>query len=75
MKFIEKYNQHRRDCDCLLKCENCEKEEEYKNAYDDDNFWQHVIPAHKCPNCGKSTRDLCIEPEKVITRYLEREVH
>ncbi|MDD5068063.1 MAG: hypothetical protein PHN89_00480 [Candidatus Pacebacteria bacterium] len=75
MKLIKKYNQIRRDCYADLECENCGHKETDKYAYDDDNFWENVIPNRKCSQCGKSTNDLGIEPEKVITRYPEGEQH
>ena len=74
MEVIKKYNQHRRDLYCDMKCESCGYEETDKYAYDDRNFWDNVIPNRKCRECGKSTVDLGLEVKNVPTRYSEFEV-
>ena len=74
MKVLKKYNQFRRDCWCDLECESCGTKETYKDAYDDLNFWDNVIPNRKCDKCGKSTKDLGLEPEKILTKYSSDEV-
>jgi len=71
MKVLKKYNQHRRDCECDLECENCGNLKTNKSAYDDSNFWDNVVPSFNCEKCGKSTNDLGIAPEKITTRYPE----
>lgn len=74
MKVLEKYNQHRRDCYCDLKCEDCGFEETDKYAYDDRNFWDNVIPNRKCKKCGMSSNELGIKADVVPTRYADYEV-
>ena len=69
MKLIKKYNQHRRDCFADLKCENCGNECTNKGAYDDRNYWDKVVPAQTCEECGKSTNDMGLKPENVSTKY------
>jgi hypothetical protein len=71
MKVLKIYNQNRRDCYCDLECESCGNKVTDKYAYDDDNFWVNVIPNSKCQMCGKSTKDLGIEPESIATKYPE----
>ena len=69
MKVTRKFNQSRRDCSIDLICENCSHEETLAGAYDDDNYWINVVPNFKCKNCGKSTNDLGLKPEKIETKY------
>jgi hypothetical protein len=71
MKVIKRYNQHRRDLSIDMECENCSEKQTYDGAYDDANFWQNVVPNFDCPKCGKSTKDLGLEPEGTHTRYPE----
>ena len=74
MKVTKKYNQHRRDCWCDLKCESCGHTETYEGAYDDRNFWDNVVPGFKCDKCGKSSNDLGVKPKVIPTKYDEYEV-
>ena len=74
MKVTKKYNQHRRDCWCDLKCESCGHTETYEGAYDDRNFWDNVVPGFKCDKCGKSSNDLGVKPAGIPTKYDEYEV-
>ena len=74
MKVIRVYNQHRRDCDCDLECESCGHKKTLTSAYDDRNYWDNVIPASKCDQCGKSTKDLGITPEFTGTKYASYEI-
>lgn len=71
MKVTKRYNQSRRDLDIDMKCESCGATASYDSAYDDENFWVNVVPDFKCPACGKSSKDLGIEPEDTHTRYPE----
>lgn len=73
MKFLRKYNQFRRDCDCDLECENCGNLETIKDAYDDRNYWDNVVPNFKCSKCEKSSNDLGIKPIEVATKYADYE--
>lgn len=74
MKLIKKMNQHRRDCDAEVQCEECGNVDIIRGAYDDSNYWINVLPSASCSKCGKSTKDLGIEPEKVTTKYHQNQV-
>lgn len=74
MKVTRRYNQMRRDLNIDLECESCGAADSRRNAYDDRNYWDHVVPNFKCPKCGKSTNDLGIKPENMGTRYAAHEV-
>lgn len=54
-----------------IKCENpeCGKVEKDVSGYDDDNFWQNVLPKKKCGTCTKSTEDMGAQVEPVIPKY------
>jgi len=65
----------RRDCWVDLECESCGNKKTIKSAYDDRNYWDNVVPAFKCDECGKSTKDLGLEVEVMPTRYPEGEQH
>lgn len=69
MKVTRRYNQHRRDLSIDMECENCGTSATYRNAYDDRNFWDNVVPSFKCLQCGKSTKDLGLDVEIMPTRY------
>ena len=69
MKVIKRYDQFRRDLTIDMECESCSYKKTYKHAYDDDNFWINVVPSFKCEKCGKSSKDLGIEPEDTHTKY------
>lgn len=71
MKVTKRYNQHRRDLDIDMECEGCGATDSYGDAYDDENFWVNVVPSFNCPECGKSTKDLGLEPEDTHTKYPE----
>jgi hypothetical protein len=71
MRVTRRYNQLRRDLDIDMECEGCGATDSYSSAYDDRNFWDNVVPEFKCPNCGKSTKDLNLEPEIMPTKYPE----
>lgn len=74
MKVTRKFDQHRRDCSCDMECESCGHQEVNKYAYDDRNFWDNVVPNVKCKSCGKSTKDMGLQPEPIQTRYSDHEV-
>jgi primosomal protein N' len=57
MKILRINRQHRRDFWADYICEHCEKVVKDKSGYDDTNFHQNVIPAMKCPKCGKTAGD------------------
>jgi predicted RNA-binding Zn-ribbon protein involved in translation (DUF1610 family) len=49
-------SQHRRDFQAVYECEHC-GHTHTKSGYDDANFHRNVIPAMKCPKCGKTAAD------------------
>ena len=71
MKVTRRYDQHRRDLSIDMLCEGCGATDSYGSAYDDTNFWVNVVPNFKCPNCGKSSKEMGVEPEDTHTRYPE----
>ena len=56
MKIKTITSQSRRDFTAIYECEHC-GETESGEGYDDDNFHRNVIPAMKCPKCGKTAGD------------------
>ena len=74
MKLIKKISQHRRDCEVELECEWCQKKVVDNGAYDDRNYWDNVIPARKCKFCGKSTNDMGLEIQHIVTKYGVHEI-
>ena len=71
MRVVKRYNQHRRDLDCDLECENCGYKLLIKGAYDDENYWNNVIPGLRCSKCKKSSNQLGTKNIDVSTRYPE----
>jgi hypothetical protein len=55
MKITETYGWHRRDFSFTAKCEHCGNVETNINGYDDDNFYNNVVPDMKCTKCSEST--------------------
>ena len=68
MEITKFLNQHRRDFTAIYECEGCGHTEQ-KGGYDDSNFHDNVVPAMKCPNCGKSRNDLGVVGKKQETKY------
>lgn len=64
----------RRDCYMDIKCESCAAQEIRQYAYDDRNYWDNVLPDRKCKKCGKSSKDLGLDPPRISTRYADYEV-
>jgi len=71
MKVTKRYNQYRRDLCIDMECEGCGATETNITAYDDRNFWDNVVPNFKCKKCGKSSKDLGVQPDSVETVYPE----
>jgi len=67
MRIKETLRQSRRDFKAIYECEHCGATKE-QSGYDDQYFHQKVIPAMKCPDCGKVAPD-SYEPQG--TRYPE----
>ena len=57
MHIKKKVSQSRRDFTAIYQCEHCDHERQ-SSGYDDAHFHQNVIPAMKCPECGKSADEL-----------------
>lgn len=71
MKVLKRYNQHRRDLHIDLECENCGFKKTVKNAYDDSNYWENVVPNMVCESCTKTTKKLNIDVTDIGTKYPE----
>jgi hypothetical protein len=56
MYIINTYNWLRRDFCAVLKCEDCEHEQAQHGCYDDDNYYNNVVPNIRCKVCGVTTR-------------------
>ena len=56
MKIKEITYQNRRDFTANYECEHCGKIVK-AGGYDDANFHENVIPAMRCPDCGKTAPD------------------
>ena len=72
MKITKTYNWSRRDFSYDAICEHCGNIEKNGLGYDDDNYYNKVIPILKCSKCGESTNSKSIEnvPKTVvIPRY------
>ena len=74
MKITKTYNWNRRDFCYDAKCEHCGHEVKNNHGgYDDDNYYNNVIPNWKCPKCGEnsnSKEDINDIPRtKIIPKY------
>jgi hypothetical protein len=72
MKITKTFNWNRMDFSYDTKCEHCGNI--VKNigcGYDDNNFYNNVIPNQVCKKCGESTNSkISDEPKtKVIPKY------
>lgn len=70
MKIKQRTYQHRRDFYAIFICENCGFEEELW-GYDDRNFHDNVVPDMRCKKCGKSTKDIGGNVERIEIKYPE----
>ncbi len=71
MRITNTYNWSRRDFSYDAKCEHCGNETKSDSGYDDDNYYNNVVPSIKCPKCLESTNSKeSDQPKvKVIPRY------
>ena len=71
MKIIRQYNWNRRDFCYDMKCEHCDHIVKNRSGYDDDNYYNNVMPQIKCPKCNESSDSKQSEElqTKVIPRY------
>lgn len=71
MKIIKTYDWNRRDFDSDRKCEFCGHIEKSCGGYDDNNYYQNVVPNAKCKKCGKSTNSENAPKDNIAPRYNE----
>lgn len=69
MRIIETKDWLRRDFNAVMECEGCGEKEEVRGCYDDNNYYNNVIPARKCKKCGKSSNDLGSEKIHYAPKY------
>ena len=55
MKITKTYNWNRRDFSYDSQCEHCGHKETNSYGYDDDNYYNNVVPDKKCGKCGESS--------------------
>lgn len=67
MKIVKTYNWNRRDFCYDAECKHCGHTENNKSGYDDNNYYNNVIPDMKCSNCGESTNSKPTDAPKTIT--------
>ena len=70
VKKIDKTSDN--DICCHLKCEFCGSEQ-CQYGYDDEYYFNQVVPEIKCLNCGRSTRRKIseIEPEILLSHLYD----
>jgi predicted RNA-binding Zn-ribbon protein involved in translation (DUF1610 family) len=69
MKIKRIIRQYRRDFYADYECEGCGHITQNKSGYDDANFHENVIPAMKCPSCGKTVLECGAEYRPLQTKY------
>jgi len=71
MKINKIISQHRRDIICEYICEYCDNTHD-GTGYDDDHFYNNVVPSMVCKKCGKKA-----DPEDyrgLSTKYQEGQI-
>ena len=53
MRVKEVLSQSRNDFTAMMVCEHCGAEHKNTCGYFDANYFENVIPAMHCPDCGK----------------------
>ncbi len=71
MKITKIISQCRRDFSAEMTCEGCGNKQINNNGYDDDFYYERVIPNMKCKECGESTITLGKSIEPQATKYPE----
>lgn len=66
MKIIKSYNWNRRDFCYDSQCEHCNYIDKNNLGYDDDYYYNIVIPNIKCQICKKSTNSKQTDFPKTI---------
>ncbi len=76
MKITKQYNWNRRDFTYDARCEHCEAISTNNSGYDDNNYYQNVVPDIKCKNCGESSNSkVSTEPKSVtVPRYSDNQI-
>jgi len=71
MKITKTYNWSRRDFSYDATCEHCGHIERSGSGYDDDNYYNNVIPKVNCKKCGESSNSKSTDAPKtvVVPRY------
>jgi len=62
MKITNTYNWLRRDFTHDMECEFCRAVVKKVSGYDDDNYYNNVIPSKKCNKCGESSNSMSTYP-------------
>jgi len=70
MKIKTIKTQNRRDFMAIYECEHCGYLTEQR-GYDDTYFHTEVVPAMKCPTCGKTAPDTY---RPLATKYADGEI-
>jgi len=70
MKINKIIKQHRRDFTAIYECEGCGHTYEGR-GYDDCYFHDIVIPAQRCPECGKTGAECGADYRPLMTKYPE----
>lgn len=73
MKIYQVLDSHRNDFAAIYQCEHCERVAFYQYGYSDSKFHNEVIPAMKCPWCGKN-RDGNLDEKRngIIASHLQK---
>ena len=66
MKLITKIWQHRFDFVGIYQCEHCGKRYQ-ADGYEDQNFYQNIIPNAVCDNCNDKS-DKCTNTQEYLSR-------
>jgi len=69
MEITKTYNWNRRDFSYDAKCQFCGHVTNDNYGYDDDNYYNNVVPNTKCKNCGESTISKGQAVETVIPKH------
>lgn len=65
MQILEILNRHRNDFHAIIECEHLKATQFLPNGYDDENFWDNVMPFFTCLACRKN--QYCQVPEYPLT--------
>lgn len=68
MQIKQTKNWFRRDFTAVVECEGCGNIQEI-SGYDDQNFYDNVVPEIRCGKCGKNTLELGKPKKHINPRY------